>query len=86
MNPAPIDGGPAFPSSEYFDGAPLNVWRGLSIRDYFAAAIAGGLLAATGRGEPLELARFTYRLADAMLLARAEPAGEIAAADVTNET
>lgn len=69
------DGGPAFP--------PNAGWRdnmadghGMSLRDYFAAAIAGGDAADGGWSDTAEgsvvegRAKLYYRIADAMLRAR----------------
>ena len=67
------DGGTAFPT-EYND-------RGLTMRDYFAAAALQGWLASwPEQGTPhpsenynaLNVANLSYRLADAMLAARKE--------------
>lgn len=57
----------AFPGSVY-DGAA----EGMELRDYFAAAAAGGMLAdPDGCPTPEIGARIAYQWADAMLMARA---------------
>lgn len=82
------DGGPAFPREDYqTDGAPGQ--RGMSLRDYFAAKAMQGELAAMVDPEGVacaveldapdgtlsRLAEHWYRLADAMLAARAKSTG-----------
>lgn len=70
------DGGAAFPSSFRYD---LEDWAdsGMSLRDWFAGTVLGGVIAATKSDtrEPNEtheqmFARRAYALADAMLAAR----------------
>ena len=60
------DGGPAFPAT--YPCGP----SGMTLRDYFAAKALQGLCSVTGVdfGGPDEVARITYKLADAMLAAR----------------
>ncbi len=73
------DGGPAFPqpfatAHPEFDEHGQVRPSGLSVRDYFAGQALAGLLAATGVGTPVEqYAETAYRLADAVLAARAQP-------------
>ena len=72
------NGGPAFPvstangTSGHQDSA--NTWQypGMTLRDYFAAHIAGHLSASPLRQENtlMDDAAYAYRLADAMLKAR----------------
>lgn len=67
---------PAFPRPvsrvhEYQD--PEFAQQGMSLRDYFAAAIVPGLITAHGPGinaGAVWLAKTAYRIADAMLKAR----------------
>lgn len=74
------DGGPAFAQSDlsaYGMGPAETQNRGMSLRDYFAAAALGGVW--TGRESDFvkledptadQLAKSAYRIADAMLKAR----------------
>jgi len=67
-----IDGGPAFPQLE-LDHVTGNVCAqhlGLSLRDYFAAKVMQGLVAADSVGSNAGLAKISYMVADAMLEAR----------------
>ena len=75
------DGGPAFPRSAGYsapDGRPEysnGAQKGLSLRDYFAAAALQGLLACPSDATPNEtwptfLSELAYQYADAMLEAR----------------
>ena len=66
------DGGPAFPAVvPGFDNEPVGV-RGMSLRDYFAAAAMQGTgLGATGMDQST-IAELCYELADAMLHERAK--------------
>jgi len=63
------DGGPAFPLK-----APLTSDSlGMSLRDYFAAKAMQGLMASPADPESMEVAaKWSYKLADAMLKAREE--------------
>ncbi len=74
------DGGPAFPSHGTMGGV---VWEGMTLRDYFAAAVAQGFCATQGwvfspESPPKRLPTDTiadlslsaYQIADAMLKAR----------------
>lgn len=69
------DGGPAFPS--LLDEGAKYV-EGMSLRDYAAIKLAAGTLAAMNPGfvdEAMakELARSSYRAADALLAERSKP-------------
>jgi hypothetical protein len=75
------DGGPAFPLSYLaaMNGAVVDFGAtgGMALRDYFAAQVMTGLLANPDEvsadspgGVAAYLARWSYTLADAMLLAR----------------
>lgn len=79
------DGGPAFPPAYEPDPNDYTkaVYRGLTKRDWFAAQALAGMLAMPSDpdsgnfhnncGEPfIGAARYAYRMADAMLAARAE--------------
>jgi hypothetical protein len=85
------DGGAAFPFSEYGECGKCGTWvdarqtvRGISIRDYFAAAALQGLMAASkstehGRVYAVDApdwANIAYQYADAMLLERQKPQGK----------
>lgn len=61
------DGGPAFPVPE---GALSNVEPGMSLRDYFAAAVVSPMLMQAYGTTPDALAMRAYEIADAMLAAR----------------
>ena len=64
------DGGPAFPSTISDDGLHVG---GMSLRDYFAAKAMQGLMASPADPESMEVAaKWSYKLADAMLKAREE--------------
>lgn len=78
------NGGPAFPVPDQKHDGGLDGYYGMSLRDYFAAKALLGVMQmvalgmhdlcriGTPRPEPAdELAREAYRLADAMLKARA---------------
>ena len=60
------DGGTAFPSNA------LKQHRGMTLRDYFAAAALGGVAASQcwDGSSPDLMATYAYRLADAMLKER----------------
>lgn len=70
------DGGAAFPALKYLIRDDANDFRanmegGLSLRDYFAAKAMGGMLAdpdVTAAWE--DIAKASYKMADAMLAAR----------------
>jgi hypothetical protein len=68
------DGGPAFPVLHTIDGnwakEPLSEFRGMTLRDYFAAKAMAGVLASADPGDETDqpvLAKWCYRMADAML-------------------
>jgi hypothetical protein len=59
-----------------FDGGPANPIGnepGISVRDYFATAIASGIYAARGQTDVTTTAQTAYRQADAMLAVRSQP-------------
>lgn len=58
------DGGPAFPVPS------LAVGSGMTLRDYFAAAIMQGLMASQCEVTDDPYPIYAYRIADAMLKAR----------------
>ncbi len=63
------DGGSAFPP--HWD--PKTHPSGMSLRDYFAAKAMQGLMASSADPESMEVAaKWSYKLADAMLKAREE--------------
>jgi len=82
MDPKINDGGPAFPVAEDHQTADSLPWTaGMSLRDYFAAGVAGHIDAEWQRGygsgdygeEPPtaeEVASRAYEIADAMLKQR----------------
>ena len=80
MSDQPInDGGPAFPHTTQWDGiTPAINYHGISMRDYFAAAVLAAVLKELWQqGEhsspiPPLAAKFAYEMADAMLKAREE--------------
>jgi hypothetical protein len=68
---------PAFPFTEmHTHGSPYIQWKGMTLRDYFAAKAMQGLLASPRT--PTEdkvvtdtvVAKYSYLMADAMLKAR----------------
>jgi hypothetical protein len=70
----PKDGGPAFPS-DFTDLEGSGFSKGMTLRDYFAAAALQGLYAATADPNcsglpPMKAAEGAYRIADAMLEVR----------------
>lgn len=83
------DGGPAFPAMrpelvattlKDHTGEPIESWEdihypGMSLRDYFAAAALTGLIAKPDMSWPSDAAEASYRIADAMLAARASETG-----------
>lgn len=72
------DGGPAFPvhGGHHPDDDPRNqiLGGGMSLRDWFAGQIAGGMAAFSGTAGvsygPNDIAGRAYQVADAMLVAR----------------
>lgn len=63
------DGGPAFPGLTYISWNGQKNPEGISIRDYFAAAIMQGLMASQCEvGVPYPI--YAYAIADAMIKAR----------------
>lgn len=78
MSEAVNDGGPAFPTWEEWRG--FSKERGMSLRDYLAAAALQGLIAqsmGTAISSDCEIgAAYCYRFADAMLHARSQPKAE----------
>jgi hypothetical protein len=66
------DGGPAFPIERHLpDGN--ECYYGMSLRDYFAAAVIQGIIAWEGTGDTGEAdAIQAYQYADAMLKARGQ--------------
>lgn len=74
----PNDGGPAFPVSK--DTLAMHEdWRGMTLRDYFAAKALVGILSYGRKGGPEvcdNAARDAYDFADAMLAERAKGAAQ----------
>lgn len=71
------DGGPAFPTDEYFDEKKLGQIWGMTLRDYFAAKALMGMTASTpildrtsDKINHAGWATAAYRFADAMLKER----------------
>lgn len=67
------DGGPAFPSEEFFDSSTGKIalgGQGISIRDYFAAKALQGLLSSNVVATVEVFTSKSYEIADAMLKAR----------------
>lgn len=64
-----INGGPAFPGMTYISQDGKKNPEGMTLRDYFAAAIMQGLMASQYQVEdPYPI--YAYKIADAMLKAR----------------
>lgn len=63
------EGGPAFPTPEYYDEKPIGVHPGLSRRDYFAGQAMAGMLASFHHKTPpaISIAMVAFEFADAML-------------------
>lgn len=64
-------GGPAFPSFATINGNETHFF-GATLRDYFAANAMQGYLAGVNEPNIEYSADFSYRMADAMLKARAK--------------
>lgn len=66
------NGGPAFPNAHYNRTGGYDISGGMTLRDYFAAKVMGGMCTITGTdfGGVNEAARIAYKIADAMLAAR----------------
>ena len=71
MSDATDTGGRAFPSS----GKDGTVVRGMTLRDYFAAAAATGI--ASKEVAPAFVATQVYKIADAMIAVRNKTAAEM---------
>ena len=68
MNIPINDGGPAFPMGYHPEGNSADQF-GMTLRDYFAAAIMQGLMSSQCQvDDPYPI--YAYRIADAMLKAR----------------
>jgi hypothetical protein len=65
-------GEPAFPFTEmHTHGSPYTQWKGMTLRDYFAAkAMQGDFNAGVSDNEFDAVAKRAYKAADAMLEAR----------------
>jgi hypothetical protein len=68
---------PAFPFTEmHTHGSPFTQWKGMTMRDYFAAKAMESMceLYSFGESDPIdyasEIAKNCYQIADAMLKAR----------------
>ena len=81
MRARQLQGGPAFPETEYYDEKPTGLQPGMSLRDYFAAqalpAVIAAYLQANGNGCAADHAlrnipALAYEYADAMLAERAK--------------
>ena len=65
------DGGPAFPVTvDGFRDLDNHPAPGMSLRDYFAAKAMQGLIASFDKGDFTDKAKWSYRMADAMLKER----------------
>ena len=71
-----LDGGPAFPSLEYPEC--VRLFPGMSLRDYFAAAIAKGAAANPNIAESkTDRALWAYEVADELMRIRKLSPGDI---------
>ena len=65
---------PAFPFTEmHTHGSPYTQWKGMTLRDYFAAKAMQGQIARTTyhiEDDPTDISIEAYAYADAMLKAR----------------
>ena len=71
------NGGPAFPlPAVSHQGHVVALTEGpalgMTLRDYLAAKAMQGMLAAAERGSNADIAKYAYKVADAMLCARGE--------------
>jgi len=64
------DGGPAFPGVTYISQDGKKNPEGMTLRDYFAAAIMQGLMASQCEVTDDPYPIYAYKIADAMLKAR----------------
>lgn len=67
------DGGPAFPVFPASSVGHAAAFRGMTLRDFFAAAALQGFMANKSRPEwfqPEQDAQYLYKIADAMLAER----------------
>lgn len=72
------NGGPAFPQEVRYitpnqQTGSYGPCGGMTLRDYFAAKVIQGLMAASVKSFPDGFAEAAYKVADAMLAARNEP-------------
>jgi hypothetical protein len=70
MTEKPNDGGPAFPQTDTTNRNDQHIYRGLSMRDYYAGHALAGIIASVGRGDLNLIASAAYEFADAMLAKR----------------
>lgn len=63
---------PAFPVFPDTSGGHAAAFRGMTLRDYFAAKAMQGMLADPSTPEIMDIAGAAYEVADAMLAAREE--------------
>lgn len=71
----PPQGGDAFPTVEFMDEVAVGTSRGVTARDYFAAAAAQGYIASFAGADaptpkPERVAALAYQIADAMIAER----------------
>ncbi len=70
------NGGPAFPGSHDIDSSKVRaIPLGMTLRDYFAAALRGQAVLFAAASDPVlppadAIAKLSYEIADAMLKAR----------------
>ena len=62
---------PAFPCEWDYINSSRSAANGMSLRDYFAAKAMQGQIATDWDVSPAEFAEWSYKMADAMLKARA---------------
>ena len=63
-------GGNAFPFGLIDNGTTIEVFYGMTLRDYFAAKAVQGYICSGVPGVDEKIATMAYEMADAMLLAR----------------
>jgi hypothetical protein len=62
---------PAFPFTEmHTHGSPYTQWKGMTLRDYFAAKAMQGMMHDVSQPVGEVIAEWAYQVADAMLSAR----------------
>ena len=66
------NGGPAFPTEFHPSNDPDGIFRGMTLRDYFAGQVVSAIMRTTegSRWHQDAIAKHAYEVADAMIVAR----------------